>query len=719
MKKILGTLLMVTLFAFNSKADEGMWLLHFLKDQNIEDMQKKGLKLTAEQIYSINNASLKDAIISMGGFCTGEIISEKGLFLTNHHCGYDAIADASTPESDYLTYGFWAKQMDQEIPVKGLTATIVVRIEDVTADINAKLNDGMSYDERQKAIMEEMEALKAKATKDTHYDAFVRNFFEGNEFYLFVVERFKDVRMVGAPPSSVGKYGGDTDNWMWPRHTGDFSMFRIYAGEDNKPADFSADNKPYQPKHHLPISIKGVQKNDYAMVLGFPGSTDRYLSSYGVNHAITLDQPTRVEIRGKKLEIMKKHMNQSDAVRINYASKYAQVANYWKYFIGQTEQLKKNKVYGKKKKIEDDFVAWANKEDDRKKYRNIMTDFEEAYKVEAKYSMNQVYFFEAIYQVDFFQHVFTFISTRRFYADDEKLKEFNEKIVPVLKMQAEEWYSTKDLPTEKELVINMLNMYAKNVPADQQTEKFKSLVAKSKGDFTGMVEKAWDKSAFTNKENYLAFLDKFSVKGLEKDLFYQLVKELFDSFQDARSNDEAVKAEQQLEEANRLFVQGLRKMNPDKKYYPNANSTLRLTYGSVLDYSPADAVHYDYTTTTDGILEKRVVTEDKTHEFYVPQDLVDKINEGDFGQYGQDGKLIVNFLTNNDITGGNSGSPVINGEGHLIGTAFDGNWEAMSGDIFFEENIQRTICVDARYILWIIDKYAGAGNLIEEMTIIK
>ncbi|MEZ4936359.1 MAG: S46 family peptidase [Crocinitomicaceae bacterium] len=719
MKKLLGTILMTFLFALNSMADEGMWLLHFLKDQNIEDMQKKGLKLTAEQIYSINNACLKDAIISMGGFCTGEIISEKGLFLTNHHCGYDAIADASTPENDYLTNGFWAKKMDQEIPVKGLTATIVVRIEDVTADINAKLNDGMSYEERQKAIMDEMEVLKGKATKDTHYDAFVRNFFEGNEFYLFVVERFKDVRMVGAPPSSVGKYGGDTDNWMWPRHTGDFSMFRIYAGEDNKPADYAEGNQPYKPKHHLPISIKGVQKNDYAMVLGFPGSTDRYLSSYGVNHAITLDQPTRVEIRGKKLEIMKKHMNQSDAVRINYASKYAQVANYWKYFIGQTEQLKKNKVYGKKKQIEDNFMAWANKEDDRKKYRDVMQDFEEAYKVEAKYAMNQVYFFEAIYQVDFFQHVFTFISTRRFFVDDEKLKEFNEKVVPVLKMQAEEWYATKDLPTEKELVINMLNMYAKNVPADQQSEKFKSITAKAKGDFTSLVNKAWEKSPFTNKERYLAFLDKFSVKGLEKDVFYQLVKELFDSFQMARSNDEAVKADHQLEEANRLFVQGLRKMNPDKKYYPNANSTLRLTYGSVLDYSPADAVHYDYVTTTDGILQKREMTEDKTHEFYVPQDLVDKINEGDFGQYGQDGKLIVNFLTNNDITGGNSGSPVINGEGHLIGTAFDGNWEAMSGDIFFEENIQRTICVDARYILWIIDKYAGAGNLIEEMTIIK
>ncbi len=710
---------MTLLFAFNSTADEGMWLLHFLKDQNIEDMKKKGLKLTAEQIYSINNACMKDAIISMGGFCTGEIISDKGLFLTNHHCGYDAIADASTPENDYLTNGFWAKKMDQEIPVEGLTATIVVRIEDVTAEINAKLNDNMSYEDRQAAIRKEMKAIKEKATKDTHYDAFVRNFFEGNEFYLFVVERFKDVRMVGAPPSSVGKYGGDTDNWMWPRHTGDFSMFRIYAGDDNKPADFSQENKPYKPKHHLPISIKGVKQNDYAMILGFPGSTDRYLSSYGVNHAITLDQPTRVEIRGKKLEIMKKHMNQSDAVRINYASKYAQVANYWKYFIGQTAQLKKNKVHGKKSKIEEEFAAWAGKEDDRKKYRNVLSDFEEAYKVEAKYSANKVYFFEAIYQVDFFNHVFGAYRMRGMLDDEEKLAALKEKNIPAFKAMAEEWYGTKDLPTEKELVINMLNMYAKNVPADQQTDAFKKLAAKAKGDFTGMVEKAWSKSIFTSKERYLAFLDKPSGKTLDKDMFFQVVSETFGAFQNARSNPESTEANHKLEEANRLFVQGLRKMNPDKKYYPNANSTLRLTYGSVLDYSPADAVTYDYVTTHEGILQKREMTDDKTHEFYVPQDLVDKINEGDFGEYGQDGKLIVNFLTNNDITGGNSGSPVINGEGHLIGCAFDGNWEAMSGDIFFEKNIQRTICVDARYILWIIDKYAGAGNLIEEMTIIK
>jgi hypothetical protein len=719
MKRIIGSILFIFLFTFNSIADEGMWLLHFLKDQNIEEMKKKGLKLTAEQIYSINNASMKDAIVSMGGFCTGEIISDQGLFLTNHHCGYDAIAEASTPENDFLTYGFWAKQKDKEIAVEGLTATIVVRIEDVTAEINKRLKDGMSVQERDAIIQEEKNKIVEKVKKDSEYDAFVRNFFEGNEFYLFVVERFKDVRMVGAPPSSVGKYGGDTDNWMWPRHTGDFSMFRIYAGEDNKPADYSKDNKPYKPKHHLPISIKGVQPNDYAMILGFPGSTDRYLSSYGVNHAITLDQPTRVEIRGKKLEIMKKHMKASDAVRINYASKYAQVSNYWKYFIGQTAQLTKNKVFDKKKAIEDDFVAWAAKEDDRKKYRNVITDFEEAYKVEAKYSANQVYFFEAIYQVDFCSHVFNHIATRRYYGDEEKMKEFREKVVPALKMQSTEWFETKDLATEKELIINMFNMYAKNVPADQQTEAFKKIAAKAKGDFAGLINKAWAKSVFSDKDRYHAFLDKFSVKALEKDLFYQLVNETFISFQGARSNAESIASSEKLETANRLFVQGLRKMNPDVKYYPNANSTLRLTYGSVLDYSPADAVKYDYVTTADGIIQKRAITDDKTHEFYVPQDLVDLINKGDFGQYGQDGKLIVNFLTNNDITGGNSGSPVINGDGHLIGCAFDGNWEAMSGDVFFEKNIQRTICVDIRYVLWIIDKYAGAGNLIDEMTIIK
>lgn len=721
MKKVLGTLLLTFLFAFNSIADEGMWLLHFIKDMNYEDMKKKGLKLTPEQIYDINNASLKDAIISMGGFCTGEIISNKGLFLTNHHCGYDAIADASTPEKDYLTNGFWAKKMDQEIPVEGLTATIVVRIEDVTPDITAKLKDGMSSQERYKVISEEIAKLEEKATEGTHYKAFVEEFFEGNEFYLFVVERFQDVRMVGAPPSSVGKYGGDTDNWMWPRHTGDFSMFRIYADKDNKPAKFSEENQPYKPKHHLPVNIKGVKENDYAMILGFPGSTDRYLSSYGVDHAITLDQPTRVKIRGKKLEIMKKHMNASDAVRINYASKYAQVANYWKYFIGQTEQLKKNKVYDKKKEIEDAFVAWANESDERKKYRNVMQDFESAYNTKKKFNAVEVYFIEAVYTVDFNNFVFNLVSpgVQRFFATDSTMAIFNKNVVPALKEEANSWFETKDLETEKELFINMMNMYAANVPAESQTEEFKKIAAKAKGDFTAMVNKAWSKSVFTDKARYHAFLDKFSKKTLEKDMFYQLIKETFVAFQMGRSNPESAEAGDKLETANRLFVDGLRKMNPDKKYYPNANSTLRLTYGSVLDYSPADAVKYDYTTTTAGILQKRVMTDDKTHEFYVPQDLVDLINKKDFGQYAEDGKLVVNFLTNNDITGGNSGSPVINGEGHLIGCAFDGNWEAMSGDVFFEKNIQRTIAVDIRYVLWIIDKYAGATNLIEEMTIIK
>lgn len=709
MKRIYLILLTVILSAQAVKADEGMWL-PFLLGRNYEDMKKHGLKLTADEIYSINQSSLKDAIISFGGFCTGEVISEKGLILTNHHCGYDAIAGASSESNNYLDDGFWAKELSQEIPVPGLFANFVIRIEDVSETVNKTLNEKMTAEERAATIRKISDELTAEATKNTKYEAFVRDFYEGNEFYLFVTEKYNDIRFVGAPPQSVGKFGYDTDNWVWPRHTGDFSMFRIYANSDNAPAAYSADNVPYKPKHSLPVSIKGVEKDDFAMVFGFPGSTDRYLSSYGVEQAISLEQPKRVDVRAKKLEIMKKYMDEDVNVRLNYSSKYAQVANYWKYFIGQTEQLKRNKVADKKRLLEADFKTWAAGKDD---YKGILDDMEKAYQATDGGVYSNVYMSEFVYTVDLNVNLFryTFVEAAFDAGEMENVGRYHG----AFRNYMNEFYETANLDIEFEIFAEVLKMYYQDVPRDQQPELI--LALGDKGKIDKYVAKARKKSVFATKEKYDDFSEDFSVKTLKKDPLYRIIKAISQAHSKVADNDEIIKAEESLERANRLFVKGLRKMQPNKKFYPNANSTLRLTYGNVLPYEPRNAVSYDYVTTLEGVMEK----EDPTNpEFAVPEKLKELYKEKDYGQYAdENGNLVVNFLTNNDITGGNSGSPVINGEGQLIGTAFDGNWEAMSGDIYFEPEIQRTIVCDIRYVLFIIEKYGDAKNLIEEMNIIK
>lgn len=712
MKNLKAFLLLLTItFTTFLKADEGMWL-PFLLNRNYEDMKKHGLKLTPEQIYDINNASLKDAIVSFGGFCTAEVISDKGLLLTNHHCGYDAIAGASSEENNYLKNGFWAKSLDQEIPIPGLTATFIIRMEDVTEAISKELNENMSVQERAMKIREVSKILTDEAIEGTNYEAFVRDFYEGNEFYLFVKETYKDVRLVGAPPSDIGKYGYDTDNWVWPRHTGDFSMFRVYADGSNKPAEFSGENNPLTPKHFLPVSLKGVNEGDFAMVMGFPGSTDRFLSSFGVKQAITLDQPKRVELRAKKLEIMKKYMDQSEAVHLKYASKYAQVANYWKYFIGQTEQLKNNNVQGKKEALEAKFAAFAK---GKAEYATVLSDLEESYKVLDNYNAFSVFINEAIFSVDV--NLFAYRMLGLGNALEEGDADMIKANVANMKERGEAFFEKFNADIEAEIIAEMYSRYYKELPEDQQAAYILSVGKKGKGDFSKFVAKVRKTSMFFNKDKFDAFLENPTKKALDKEPLYQLVSSVLTSIREVNSREELMVAREKQDKAYRLFVKGLREMQPDKKFYPNANSTMRLTYGQVLPYEPKDAVSYDYVTTIDGIFEKEIPG---NYEFTVPERLRTLWKNKDYGQYAdKDGKLIVNFLTNNDITGGNSGSPVIDAEGNLIGTAFDGNWEAMSGDIYFEPNIQRTIVCDIRFVLFIVDKYAGATNLIEEMKIIK
>jgi hypothetical protein len=708
--RIIAIFALITL-SFGARADEGMWL-PFMIGRNYEDMKKHGLNLSAEEIYSINNSSIKDAIISFGGFCTGEIISDKGLILTNHHCGYDAIADVSTEASNYLDNGFWAKEIAQEIPIKGLSATFIIRIEDVSALINKELNENMTEEERNNKIREIAKILEEDAVKGTHYKAFVRDFFEGNEFYLFVQEQFLDIRLVGTPPQSSGKFGGDTDNWMWPRHTADFSMFRVYSGPDNKPAAYSAENKPFTPRHSLPISLKGVQENDFAMVMGFPGSTDRYLSSYGVRQAITLEQPKRVDVRAKKLEIMKSYMDKDVNVRLKYSSKYAQVANYWKYFIGQTEQVKNNDVIGKKVSLED---AYRDYMKNKRVGFPVLEAMDDYYKKTDPIINIKVYQSEFIFTVDMNVTAYRY----KFWIDalDKGENERASMTAVRLGMMANEFFTNANMDIELDILQEVLKMYIQDVPKEQMGAFTQKLAAKGAKGVDKFVAKVRKKSIFANKAKFEAFSANPDRKVLEKDPLYQLIMDMDKAHSAATATDDLKKASDALDKANRFFVSAIRDMQPEKLFYPNANSTLRLTYGNVLPYNPKDGVTYHHTTTIDGIMQK----EDPTNpEFMVDPRMKELWKKKDYGQYADaDGNLTVNFLSNNDITGGNSGSPVINGDGHLIGTAFDGNWEAMSGDIYFEPNIQRTISVDIRYTLWIVDKCYGASNLIDEMKIIK
>lgn len=716
MKQFKFALLALVFFAgsFVSRADEGMWL-PLLLGRNYEDMKAHGLNLTAEQIYDINNASLKDAIVSFGGFCTGEVISDQGLVLTNHHCGYDAIAGVSTEDKNYLDNGFWAMNHGEEIAIEGLSVTFIVRMEDVTETVLANLNDAMTEEERAAEIDKVRKALIADATKGTGYKATVKSFFEGNEFYMFVKETYNDIRLVGTPPQSAGKYGGDTDNWMWPRHTADFSMFRIYSGSDNKPAEYSTSNVPFKPKHSLPISLKGVKKDDFAMIMGFPGSTDRYLSSYGIEQAVTLEQPKRVDIRAKKLEIMKKYMDQDTEVRLTYSSKYAQVANYWKYFIGQTEQVKNNDVVGKKQALEADFADYMK---NKRLNFDIMGSMKNYYETTNDVVYINAYRSEFLYQVDAIINVIRY----KFWAEalvdeDPSINQRAGIMAEYFKPQVMEFFDTKHLEMESEIVHEVLAMYIADIPADQQGEFVQKIGKKGRKGVDKFMKKAMKKSIFFNKEKFEEFANDPSLDVLEKDLMYQLVVDMWDAQVSANDTEEMKKAEDNLAKANRYFVYHLREMNPKKSYYPNANSTMRLTYGNVLPYSPQDGITYNYTTTLDGMIAKE---DPSNREFWIDDRIKEVHASKDYGQYADaNGDLVVNFLSNNDITGGNSGSPVINGDGELIGTAFDGNWEAMSGDIFFEPNIQRTISCDIRYTLWLVDKCYGASNIIDELNLVK
>ncbi len=727
MKRLLITLFVAVLFgqslsASTPRPDEGMWLPMFVDRLNWTDIQEMGLQLTAEELYSINNSSLKDAVVGLasgsapnGYFCTGEVVSDKGLIFTNHHCGYDVIQNHSTVENDYLTDGFWAMSHEEELSNPNLTASFLVRMEDLTGEIIPELNDTMSAGERREKIREITKDIKEEAAEDGKYDVVVKSFFGGNEYYLFVYETYKDVRLVGAPPSSIGKYGGDTDNWMWPRHTGDFCIFRVYSAPDGSPAEYSEDNVPLKPRHHLPISLKGVEKDDFAMIWGFPGSTERYLTSYGIEFALQKKNPAIINVLGTALEVMKSYMDADDAIRIELASDYASMANGWKYFIGQTKGLKNLDVKSKKEEIEKDFTNWVNSSAaNKEKYGDVLENIASGYEEMDDVVTPLYYSSIGSGNIELLGMVSQVGQLEGLLENKKDNKAAIEETANSIKAGLDEFYGDYKINMDRDFMKAFLHLYKNNVDGSQLPGFFATINEDFDSNVDAFVDEMFAESMFTDKVRLTKFLDKPKVKKLEKDLAYQVANDLRGVMMQYGQGFNSTQAK--VDKNMGLFIDGLRKMNPDKKYYPDANSSMRFTYGTVQDYYPADAIHYDYVTHLYGVMEKEDPGSD---EFIVPEKLKELYEAKDYGQYGVDGKLIVCFLSTNDITGGNSGSPVMNGNGELIGIAFDGNWEAMSGDIAFEPELQRTINVDIRYVLFIIDKFAGAQNLIDELTIVK
>jgi len=718
---ILGLSLLLS-FSY-AKADEGMWLLSLL-NKNAAEMQEKGLKLSTDDIYNINQSSLKDAVVGLGNegrpfrhFCTGEIISDQGLFLTNHHCGFNALQSHSSTEHDYLSDGFWAYDKKEELTNPGITASILVRMQDVSKEVLSKLNDEMTEEERYKAIEEVAVELEKKAEKETDYRAKVKSMFEGNQYFLFVYVIYKDVRLVGAPPQSMGKFGGDTDNWMWPRHTADFSMFRIYTGPDGKPASYSAENIPLKPSYHLPVSTKGVKEQDFAMIMGFPGTTNRYLTSFGLEETMKITNQNRYDIRTLKLDIMKKDMLKDAKVRLQYAAKHAQSANYWKYSSEQNKALAKLNTMGHKQEIEKEYLDWTNKKSKRAhKYGEALNMISQAYS-ERKDIMNASSYLREALLSGAEMPVFA-IKTgnlKSLLAAETQDTTAIKKSISSLRKAAKAFYKNYNAPTDQKLMAGMYKMYAENIGTEQQPEIFKTFAKDYNNDYNKLAAAVYAKSVFATSESFNKFLDAPKLETLENDIAFKIGNSILEKYKEVRS--ELSKGADQLQKGKRLFVDGLMHINKKKNLAPDANSSIRLTYGNVGGYTPKDGVYYNHFTTLKGVMEK----EDPTNpEFVVPAKLKELYKKKDFGQYAdKNGNLPVCFLTNSDITGGNSGSPVINGNGELIGTAFDGNSEAMSGDIDFEENLQRCINLDIRYTLFIIDKFAGAQNLIDEMTIVQ
>ncbi|MDB5221786.1 MAG: Peptidase [Chitinophagaceae bacterium] len=720
MKKFFVSALMI-LAVFKASADEGMWLPMLLGQQVYDDMVKRGLKLSKEQLYSINKPSIKDAIIIFGGGCTGEIVSNQGLIFTNHHCGYGAITGASTVEHNYLRDGFYAYTKDQEIK-STITVQFLERITDVTSEVEAGLK-GLNWADRTKKTQEVYKTITDKAVDQANgLSARVYSMFKGNQYIMYVYKTYRDVRLVGAPPESIGKFGGDTDNWEWPRHTGDFSIFRIYADKNGKPADYSADNIPLKPKWFLPVSVKGFKDGDYAMIYGYPGGTNRYETSYGIKLKNEIENPSLVHLRDARLKYMYAEMIKDPAVKLKLASNYASVANYWKFFEGETKQLEKYHVYEAKQKAEQDFLKWAGNKPD---YQNIFSDYQKNYEAWTPYAKQRQYLIEGILGSPLAAYASSLQQVENAFTKKGGTKADIKNAVAAADVARNNFLAAEDLPSDVKILATTAMMFYTDVDKSQHPAGVYQDIKKDFGDLNDEATyKALAKSVFANtmvlnNAKWKEFTDNPDLAILQADPAYAYASAFVKNYNSkyAKYYSDFVSRNNEL---GKMYMKGIMEMNPAavKKMYPDANFSMRVSYGNVKSYNPRDAVHYDYATTSKGILEKYVKDD---YEFDFPEKALDMIKKKDFGQYKDKLKndLVTGFITTNDITGGNSGSPVLDAYGNLIGLAFDGNYEALSHKIAFDKDLNRTINVDVRFVLWCIDKLGGAKNIIDELKLVR
>lgn len=687
----------------------GMWIPSLLEGINEQEMQQLGSKLTAKDIYDVNNSSLKDAIAHFNGGCTSEIISPNGLLLTNHHCGYGAIQSHSSIEKDYLKNGFWAKSFKEELANPNMTVTFIKRIDDVTSEVFAGVSDTMDEASKMKLINQNINKVTANATKETWQKANVKSFYKGNQYLLFITEVYKDIRLVGAPPTAIGKFGADTDNWMWPRHTGDFSMFRIYADANNRPAVYSKENVPYKPNHYLPISLDGVEEGDFTLVFGFPGRTNEYLPAVGIDQIVNVLNPAKIEIRENALKIVDSYMRKNEAVKIKYASKFASIANYWKKWIGENQGIKKSNAIEKKRELEKEFSKIVI-EKDLEGYKTLLSDFEQLYKEIESVSLARDYWVEVVYRnVELLGVSFKMFQVEQAYlrGGEQGFEKAREATLAKLKGIFKNYSAEVDKPVFEKLV----SLYAKKTP-----KEFVPSVMKDTS-FTKIANNIYTNSKITSFEGVKELLSgsgKEVSQKLNTDIGYQFGKELHTTFY-TKIEPKFKQLNMQISAVQKKYMKALMEVFPTKRFFPDANGTLRVTYGQVRGYQPRDAVYYEPVSYLEGVIEKYVPDD---YEFDVPQKLQDLYKSKDYGQYGKNGKMAVNFLGTNHTTGGNSGSPTIDAYGNLIGLNFDRVWEGTMSDMNYDPAICRNIMVDIRYVLFIIDKYAGAKNLIDEMTLV-
>lgn len=720
MKKYILAFVLSFSFLARTIADEGMWLPLLLGQQVYNDMKKKGLKLTAEQLYSINKASLKDAIVIFASGCTGEIVSASGLIFTNHHCGYGAIAAASTVEHNYLRDGFYAQNNGQEIPAKNLSVQFLSRIDDVTKEVMDSLK-GLTGADRAAAQSRVLAAINARMSDPAKsIETRVSSLFKGNQFLAFVYVRYKDVRLVGTPPESVGKFGGDTDNWEWPRHTGDFSVFRVYANSDGSPADYNAANVPLKPKWFLPVSIKGFKDGDYSMIFGYPGSTNRYETSYGVKLATDISNPTLVKLRDMRLKYMFEEMKKDPAIKLQLASSYAGIANYWKFYDGETKQLLKYDVFGQKKKAEDAFISWAK---GKPEYENVFRDWAKAYDDWRPYAEHRSYLIEGVLGSPLISFASTLQQLENAMVSTKSTPADVQKAAAAANTARKNFIDGENRVSDQQILAAATKMFYEDIVETQHPQGFYYNLKNTYGDlkdeatYKKYAADVFTKTMLLDDAKWAAFIAQPDALKLQDDPAFQHAS-AFSKNYNGKYGPLFTQFTTKNNELGRLYLKGIMEMNPKKVMYPDATSTMRVSYGNVKSYRPRDAVFYDYVTTSKGLLEKYKAGD---YEFDLPANQVELLKKKDFGQYIDKNRqdLVIGFITTNDITGGNSGSPVLDAAGNLIGLAFDGNYEALSHKIAFDKDLNRTICVDVRYVLWCIDKLGGAPHLIKELKLVK